>query len=134
MLYKSKSICSTNLEFLEVILSNERVKSCTLHTNYRSRTKQDQLVRVFKIVQAVVTLRVFKESKLLPVIQEKTCQRIASCLKNYLRILDIGCSGQLLHTRVQGCIFHFFQAVLRQVGRLGLKTDHVHNQENQEKS
>ncbi|KRZ75678.1 hypothetical protein T10_493 [Trichinella papuae] len=33
------------------------------------------------------------------------------------------------NTRVQGCFFHFCQAVLRQVGRLGLRTDYINNQE-----
>ncbi|KRY98449.1 hypothetical protein T11_4269, partial [Trichinella zimbabwensis] len=36
--------------------------------------------------------------------------------------------------RVQGCFFHFFQVVLQQVGRLGLKTDYIRNQEVRKKS
>ncbi|KRZ56608.1 hypothetical protein T02_12132 [Trichinella nativa] len=37
--------------------------------------------------------------------------------------------GNFPNTQVQGCFFHFCQAVLRQVGRLGLRTDYMNNQE-----
>ncbi|KRY00641.1 hypothetical protein T4E_10913, partial [Trichinella pseudospiralis] len=37
--------------------------------------------------------------------------------------------GNFPNTRVQGCFFYFCQAVLRQVSRLGLRTDYIHNQE-----
>ncbi|KRY66343.1 hypothetical protein T4A_7542 [Trichinella pseudospiralis] len=37
--------------------------------------------------------------------------------------------GNFPNTRVQGYFFYFCQAVLRQVGRLGLRTDYIHNQE-----
>ncbi|KRZ65695.1 hypothetical protein T10_4175 [Trichinella papuae] len=37
--------------------------------------------------------------------------------------------GNFRNIRVQGCFFHFFQVVLQQVGRLGLKTDYIRNQE-----
>ncbi|KRY74206.1 hypothetical protein T4A_9277 [Trichinella pseudospiralis] len=37
--------------------------------------------------------------------------------------------GNFPNIRVQGCFFHFCQAVLRQVGRLGLRTNYIHNQE-----
>ncbi|XP_003366554.1 conserved hypothetical protein [Trichinella spiralis] len=37
--------------------------------------------------------------------------------------------GNFPNTRAQGWFFHFCQAVLRQVGRLGLRTDYMNNQE-----
>ncbi|KRX33126.1 hypothetical protein T09_14023, partial [Trichinella sp. T9] len=37
--------------------------------------------------------------------------------------------GNFPNTPVQGCFFHFCQAVLRQVGRLGLRNDYINNQE-----
>ncbi|KRY97212.1 hypothetical protein T11_16099, partial [Trichinella zimbabwensis] len=37
--------------------------------------------------------------------------------------------GNFPNTRVQGCFFHFCQAVLRQVGRLGLGNDYANNHE-----
>ncbi|XP_003381750.1 conserved hypothetical protein [Trichinella spiralis] len=37
--------------------------------------------------------------------------------------------GNFPNTWVQGCFFHFCQAVLRHVGRLGLRNDCIHNQE-----
>ncbi|KRZ66221.1 hypothetical protein T10_860 [Trichinella papuae] len=37
--------------------------------------------------------------------------------------------GNFPNTGVQGCFFHFCQAVLQQVGRLGLRTDYIHNQQ-----
>ncbi|KRZ73064.1 hypothetical protein T10_4042 [Trichinella papuae] len=37
--------------------------------------------------------------------------------------------GNFPNTRVQGCFFHFCQGVLWQVGRLGLRTDYINNQE-----
>ncbi|KRX61140.1 hypothetical protein T09_175, partial [Trichinella sp. T9] len=37
--------------------------------------------------------------------------------------------GNFSNTRVQGWFFHFCQDVLRQVGRLGLRTDYMSNQE-----
>ncbi|XP_003369281.1 hypothetical protein Tsp_04702 [Trichinella spiralis] len=37
-------------------------------------------------------------------------------------------SGNFPNTRAQGWFFHFCQAVLRQVGRLGLRTDYMNNQ------
>ncbi|KRZ11746.1 hypothetical protein T4B_14135 [Trichinella pseudospiralis] len=40
-----------------------------------------------------------------------------------LNSLDPGYLSDFLNTRVQGCFFHFCQAVLRQVKRLGLRTD-----------
>ncbi|KRZ71342.1 hypothetical protein T10_11132 [Trichinella papuae] len=42
--------------------------------------------------------------------------------------------GNFRNIRVQGCFFHFFQVVLQQVGRLGLKTDYIRNQEVRKKS
>ncbi|KRZ92326.1 Retrovirus-related Pol polyprotein from transposon [Trichinella sp. T8] len=37
--------------------------------------------------------------------------------------------GNFPNIRVQGCFFHFCQTVLRQVGRLGIRTDYMNNQE-----
>ncbi|KRY25872.1 hypothetical protein T03_4439, partial [Trichinella britovi] len=37
--------------------------------------------------------------------------------------------GNFPNTQVQGCFFHFCQAVLQQVGRLGLRNDYINNQE-----
>ncbi|KRY45231.1 hypothetical protein T03_8571, partial [Trichinella britovi] len=37
--------------------------------------------------------------------------------------------GNFPNTQVQGCFFHFCQALLRQVGRLGLRNDYINNQE-----
>ncbi|KRY78338.1 hypothetical protein T4A_11359 [Trichinella pseudospiralis] len=37
--------------------------------------------------------------------------------------------GNFPNTRVQGCFFHFCQAVFRQVDWLGLRTDYINNQE-----
>ncbi|KRX93154.1 hypothetical protein T4E_857 [Trichinella pseudospiralis] len=42
--------------------------------------------------------------------------------------------GNFPNIGVHGCFFHFFQAVLRQVGRLGLRTDYIHNQEIRKKT
>ncbi|KRX64538.1 hypothetical protein T06_11943 [Trichinella sp. T6] len=87
----------------------------------------------------------FLRRKLLPVI----CPRIAGYLKCSILTLDeLGVQlepakfvydfetalipaiqGNFPNTQVQGCFFHFCQAVLRQVGRLGLRTDYMNNQE-----
>ncbi|KRX33382.1 hypothetical protein T09_2099, partial [Trichinella sp. T9] len=87
----------------------------------------------------------FLRRKLLPVI----CPRIAGYLKCSILTLDeLGVQlepakfvcdfetalipaiqGNFPNTRVQGCFFHFCQAVLRQVGRLGLRNDYINNQE-----
>ncbi|KRZ52395.1 Ragulator complex protein LAMTOR3 [Trichinella nativa] len=111
----------------------------------------------FKIVpswyQQLFTLHVFLRGKLLPVVY---CLTVRKDLPTYSRIFEVlhskaeelgvqlepakfvcdfetalipAIQGNFPNTRVQGCFFHFCQAVLRQVGRLGLRTDYMNNQE-----
>ncbi|KRX13125.1 hypothetical protein T07_1960 [Trichinella nelsoni] len=42
--------------------------------------------------------------------------------------------GNFPNIQVQGCFFHFCQAVLRQVGRLGIRTAYMNNQEIRKKT
>ncbi|KRX59208.1 hypothetical protein T09_5009 [Trichinella sp. T9] len=95
----------------------------------------------FKIVpswyQQLFTLHVFLRRKLLPVVY---CLTVRKDLPTYSRIFKYSIpkrknlASKLIlrnfpNTRVQGCFFHFCQAVLRQVGRLGLRTDYMNNYE-----
>ncbi|KRX31788.1 hypothetical protein T05_6860, partial [Trichinella murrelli] len=111
----------------------------------------------FKIVpswyQQLFTLHVFLRGKLLPVVY---CLTVRKDLPTYSRIFEVlhskaeelgvqlepakfvcdfetalipAIQGNFPNTQVQGCFFHFCQAVLRQVGRLGLRTDYMNNQE-----
>ncbi|KRZ10754.1 hypothetical protein T11_3383 [Trichinella zimbabwensis] len=84
--------------------------------------------------QQLFTLHVFMRDKLLPVFHSKAEElgvplNLVTFVCDFETALISAIQGNFLNIRIQGCFFHFFQAVLRQVGRLGLKTDYINNQE-----
>ncbi|KRX34536.1 hypothetical protein T05_16509, partial [Trichinella murrelli] len=103
--------------------------------------------------QQLFTLHVFVRGKLLPVVY---CLTVRKDLPTYSRIFEVlhskaeevgvqlepakfvcdfetalipAIQGNFPNTQVQGCFFHFCQAVVQQVGRLGLRNDYINNQE-----
>ncbi|KRX69475.1 hypothetical protein T06_7815 [Trichinella sp. T6] len=97
----------------------------------------------FKIVpswyQQLFTLRVFlgdlpTYSRIFEVLHSKAEElgvqlEPAKFVCDFETALIPAIQGNFPNTRVQGCFFHFCQAVLRQVGRLGLRNDYINNQE-----
>ncbi|KRZ32945.1 Major sperm protein 2 [Trichinella pseudospiralis] len=64
----------------------------------------------------------FETAVILPLMEKKFDQdflQICEILNPLMKAIQ----GNFPNIRVQGCFFHFCQTVLRQVGRLGLKTD-----------
>ncbi|KRZ91493.1 hypothetical protein T08_3287 [Trichinella sp. T8] len=66
------------------------------------------------------------------------CPRISEVLHFKAEELDVQLDPakfvcNFYNSRLQGSFFHFCQAVLRQVGWLGLRNDYIHNQELREK-
>ncbi|KRY64670.1 hypothetical protein T4A_2666 [Trichinella pseudospiralis] len=117
-------------------------------------SKQQQNPIVPSWYQQFFTLHVFMRGELLPVVY---CLTVRKDLSTYSRIFEVvyfkaevelgvqldpakfvcdfetalitAIQSNFPNTRLQGCFFHFCQAVVLQVGRLGLGNHYANNQE-----
>ncbi|KRX38012.1 hypothetical protein T09_2028, partial [Trichinella sp. T9] len=103
----------TNLDATEIIRTGEHAEGCRVDAH------------AFYHQQQLNELKRLAAGDLRPKLQLEPAKFVC----DFETALIPAIQGNFPNTRVQGCFFHFCQAVLRQVGRLGLRNDYINNQE-----
>ncbi|KRY14687.1 hypothetical protein T12_9834, partial [Trichinella patagoniensis] len=127
----------TNLDVTTVIKRNDHIESC----------QEDEHLAYKMEKKAVLTKRSAEETKPILAIYD---EEASAAFSNKAAVLEVDLNpdtiicdfetalipairGYFPNTRVQGCYFHFCQAVHRKVGELGLKTRYRQHEETRRK-